>query len=786
VLTALNVKLSADFRSWLQRHSGGWSALLSGAFLLAGLILFFTWELTFARIEHEKQLEIQNAIADNSHISAVLKANLEQVLGKMSIYADLSSALISGDQAMAMHVNPTLNGEHAYLRLAVLDRSGRLLHSSARRQSEPVLEDFAATATDGFRKVPAANSLLTGHPQSVQDAWRVPVLAGVWHGNQAQGLVAAVIDLGYFLQLFQEVELGQNGRIEIISDDGYQLAELVGGTLSAGQDYHGSGYLNFLKTENRGTGVIKRDGDGWDSVMAYSHLEKYPLIVVVSQGSNDVLTEFNVRRKTYIRWASLVSLAVFICVIGLVQLVRRQYAIHKALANSERNNRKLIDQLKDEKKRAYQLASHDHLTGLPNRMLFAELAVSHITRARRSRFYHAVLFIDLDRFKIINDTLGHRVGDLLLKEVARRFRTCLRESDVVARFGGDEFVMLINDVESIADVGKIAEKLVTIVSEPFVDLDGHNAELSPSIGIALCLQDGETIDELLKHADAAMYTAKAAGRGTYRFHDPALNNLALRQMELLQGLRRAVRENEFVLYYQPRVATEDFSLTGLEALVRWQHPELGLIFPNDFILLAEENDLIAALGLWVINAACAQLADWQQKDIPLVPVAVNISAKQFRSDTLVDDIFAAMERHGVPAHLFEIEITESCLVDAPERAGAMLNALVDRGVKVSMDDYGTGFASIGYLKTLPLHAIKIDRSFIREIHNDSSDAMIVSSTITLAHNLDLVVVAEGVETRDQLVHLKTIGCDQVQGYYFHRPLPVAAIEPVLQEGRFDR
>lgn len=786
MLTVTPPFLSVRCRVWLLKLITGWTGLALISTLLVGVILISTWRLTLTDIQNEQRLEIQSAINDNTHIAAVVKSNLEQVIGKTTIYGDLASALLNGEQTIAEHINPTLNGDSAYLRLAVFDDAGRLLHSSARLQTEPELTAFINQATIGLRHLPAPNKILVGRPRSPQDAWRIPILVGIQGRGGKQGLLAAILDLGYFLQVFRDVDLGASGRIEVISEDGFQLVESNGSTLAAGRDFQSTDYLRFLRSGSKGAGLVKRSGDTSDSVVAYVRLEKSPVIVVVSRDYDEVLSEFKMRRTVHLRWAAFISLIVVTGAIGLIRLALRQRAIHQALSTSESENRELIAQLEGETKRAYQLASHDHLTGLPNRVLFAELAASHLSRARRSRRYHAVLFIDLDRFKAINDTLGHRVGDLLLTEVARRFRTCLRESDVVARFGGDEFVMLINDIEKLDDIGGLAEKIVTMVSQPFIDLDGHDVEVSPSIGIALFPQDGEDIEVLLKHADAAMYVAKGAGRGTYRFHDMALNRQATRQLELLQGLRRAVREGEFVLHYQPRVKTSDFSVMGLEALVRWQHPEFGLIYPNDFIPLAEENDLIDALGNWVIDAVCKQLADWRHRNIPLVPVAVNISAKQLRHESIVDEIRSCLQRHRIPSQFFEIEITESCLVNSPDQVAAILSRLVADGINVSMDDYGTGFASLGYLKRLPLHAIKIDRSFIREIHNDASDAMIVASTTTLAHNLDLLVVAEGVETKDQLVHLKAIGCDQVQGYYFQRPIPAVDIEPILHEGKFSR
>ena len=784
-MNSLPRMLAERLHHWGKKAASKWSALIVGLLLLASLFLIFTWRLTLASIEREQSLAVQNAIRDNANIATVVKANLEQVLGKTAIYADLATALINGDQTISMHINPMLNDDRAFLRLAVFNSQGQLLHSSANQTREPELEKFAKEKTQGFQHAPILGALAIAHP-SATEAWRIPILLGIQGREGDWGALTAILDLGYFFRLFQDVQLGKGGRIELIDDDAYQLAESNGAMLSAGRNYKDDGYFDFLHGNATGSGVITRAGDHSQSVIAYVRLDNYPLTVVVSQDFNDLSLELRQQQTPYIWWAIFFSVLLIVGTGSLVLLARRKHTVHEALISSENENQKLIEQLKGESKRAFQLASHDHLTGLPNRTLFAKLAASHLSRARRSRCYHAVFFIDIDRFKSINDTLGHRVGDLLLVEIAKRFQDCLRESDVAARIGGDEFVILINDVETIEVVEKIAEKIVSVICQPFLDLDGHRVETSPSIGVAIYPRDGEEVESLLKNADAAMYEAKAAGRGTYRFHDQELNRQTQLQGELLQGLRQAIRENQLVVHYQPRVSARDFSLTGLEALVRWQHPKLGLIFPNDFIPLAEEHDLISALGAWVIDAVCAQLAEWRSRGVPLVPVAVNVSAKQFRGDQLVNDICSALQRHDIPAHLFEIEITESCLVDEPAHVAELLEALVAHGVKASMDDYGTGFASLGYLKMLPLHAIKIDRLFIRDIHNHTSDEMIVSSVTTLAHNLNLLVVAEGVETRDQLVHLKTIGCDQLQGYYFHRPVAAQAIEPILYKGGFSQ
>jgi diguanylate cyclase (GGDEF)-like protein len=396
-----------------------------------------------------------------------------------------------------------------------------------------------------------------------------------------------------------------------------------------------------------------------------------------------------------------------------------------------------------------------------------------------------LFFLDLDKFKLINDTLGHAVGDALLQEVARRLRAAVREYDLVARLGGDEFVVLVSEIRSEEVVAEIADKLVETLRAPYPDLLGCDVETAPSIGIALYPRDGQSITTLMTNADSAMYTAKSAGSGLYRFYDASLNAIAVRGLELLGRFRQALKENEFCLHYQPKVALQDYRVVGMEALIRWQHPEHGLIFPGEFIGLAETHDLVQPLGHWIIEAVCRQLAQWRADGLPLVPVAINVSAKQLNDERLIATVRESLQRHQLSAHWLEIEVTESCFIADLEQARQTLEKLRDEGLRIYLDDYGTGYSSLSHIKALPVYALKIDRSFVRDIRNDNSDGMIVASTVTLARNLGLKVVAEGVETREQLMHLKLMGCDEVQGFYLQRPVAAAQLVPLLQKGSFD-
>ena len=529
---------------------------------------------------------------------------------------------------------------------------------------------------------------------------------------------------------------------------------------------------------------VTRPGVAQEDISILRSLKNYPLFVLITHNQSYLMSGLEDRHHDYLRRAITVSIVVLLLLCGILAVAHRQRRLYNVLTASEQDQLNLISQLEQEKNRALLLASHDYLTGIPNRRLFYEMAASELARTKRSRKLYALLFLDLDKFKLVNDTLGHAVGNLLLQGIAQRLRESLREYDLLARLGGDEFVMMVSEMASEADVAKIAAKLVEVVRVPFLNLGGNDIDVSPSIGIALCPRDGQNVEALLTHADFAMYSAKLAGAATYRFFDASLNASSARETELLSRFKRALKDDEFCLHYQPRVELQDFSVIGLEALIRWQHPKHGLIFPNDFIELAENNDLIVPLGNWVVDAACKQLAAWRVQGLPVVPVAINVSPRQLKNGGLLAVVMTSLAKYQISPELLEIEVTESCFIEDFDKANQVLEKLQENGIKIALDDYGTGFSGLKNLKNLPIYAIKIDRSFIRDIRNDNSDAVIVASTISLTHNLGLQVVAEGVESKEQLVHLKTAGCDQVQGFYFQRPVAASEIGALLQRGKF--
>jgi len=428
------------------------------------------------------------------------------------------------------------------------------------------------------------------------------------------------------------------------------------------------------------------------------------------------------------------------------------------------------------------LATHDALTGLPNRVLLDDRLAQAMALADRDKRSFALMVCDLDRFKHINDSLGHRAGDELLQEVARRLSAVARTADTVARFGGDEFVLVGSSLVDAEDAMQLAARAIDALRTP-VRIAGIEIHTSPSIGIALYPEDGSSIEALLAHADAAMYAAKHQGRGSVRRYTPGMHAGSEDRVQLESELHHAIGLKQFELHYQPKVDTRTGAVRSAEALIRWAHPSRGLVSPADFIPLAEECGLIGAIGKWVIEEACRQARAWQNEGVPSLRISVNLSASQFREAGLVDTIRCALDDAGLLACYLEVELTESAVMSDPEQSIAILEQLSAMGVLVSVDDFGTGYSSMSYLRRFPIDKLKIDRVFINEIATRPEDASIVRAIVSLAHSLNLKVVAEGVETPAQLDFLKTAGCDEYQGYHYSRPLPADQFQRLIRNAR---
>jgi diguanylate cyclase (GGDEF)-like protein len=413
---------------------------------------------------------------------------------------------------------------------------------------------------------------------------------------------------------------------------------------------------------------------------------------------------------------------------------------------------------------------HDPLTDLPNRTLFLDRLELALARLRRQQTSIAVLFIDLDNFKVVNDSLGHNAGDRLLVELGSRLCEAIRPSDTIARFGGDEFVVLCEDINEAHDAVAVGQRIVAAASEPFM-LDGREMFVSASVGVALAIDCEATPETLLRDADAAMYRAKERGRGRVEVFDEALRTRIMERLDLENGLRRALQRDELRVYYQPEVSAAQGRMVALEALVRWEHPERGLLQPSDFVPLAEETGLIVEIGAWVLNEACRQVAAWR-RDGANIDLAVNVSARQLVQPDIVELVRSALDSSGLPAASLCLEITESAVMRDPEAALATLTLVKELGVKVALDDFGVGFSSLAQLKEmLPLHALKVDRSFISGLADDERNSAIVAAVVMMATTLGLTAIAEGVETEAQAMQARALGCDVSQGFFFTKPEP---------------
>ena len=504
---------------------------------------------------------------------------------------------------------------------------------------------------------------------------------------------------------------------------------------------------------------------------------------------SDISQQTDLRRATVVSKAGLhgafgFPLMLGTEVLGVMEFFHRDVRepddmlIQSAQSIGNQIGQYMVRQLAEE---AVKLAAtHDALTGLPNRVMFNQRLGHAIEQSRRHKRHLAVMFIDLDRFKIINDTLGHEAGDEMLREVAQRFKTKLRTSDTVARLGGDEFVVLIEEIPDPPYVGSVAQKLATVLNSGFI-ISGQEYHVTGSIGISTYPDDGEDVPTLLKNADIAMYRAKEQGRNTFQFYAAQMNVHSVERLAMESALRRAVEHDELVLHYQPQLDIRSGEIVGVEALVRWQHPALKLVLPGQFIPLAEETGLIGEIGQWVLRAACTQAHTWHGR-FP-VRIAVNLSPRQFVREDLPREIMRTLRETGLyPPHL-ELEVTESTVMHNPERAAATLEQLKAMGVSIAIDDFGTGYSSLAYLKRFPIDSLKIDRSFITDLPGDTDDAAITRGVIAMAHSLRLKVIAEGVETREQYEFLREHGCDEIQGYYVSPPLPAQRFIAFLQDGR---
>lgn len=445
----------------------------------------------------------------------------------------------------------------------------------------------------------------------------------------------------------------------------------------------------------------------------------------------------------------------------------------------EISERKSVEhQLNINKEYLIRLAHYDMLTALPNRVFFNEILNKAIEYSKINNKLFAVLFIDIDNFKKINDVYGHAIGDKALIEIGSRFSELLRTGDILARLGGDEYIILLRNITHAKQASTVAEKIIQSCAQS-LNIDSHEFFVSASIGISVFPNDGDALEDLQKRADMAMYKAKHVGGGIYQYYTQDMDIAALENSQLESALRKAILNDEFILHFQPTLNLNDGTIKSAEALIRWEHPELGLVSPGKFIPIAEETGLIVPIGEWALNEACRVNKEWQEQGYEPLTIAVNISPKQFRHQDVVQMVSEALQKHKLEAQYLKIEITESAVMENVENAIRKLNSVHDMGVQISIDDFGTGYTSISYLRQYPVSVLKIDQSFIKGLPESQNDIAITSAVIALGHNLGLEVIAEGVETAEQMQFLSDHGCDSIQGYFFSRPVPASKLVSLL-------
>jgi diguanylate cyclase (GGDEF)-like protein len=650
--------------------------------------------------------------------------------------------------------------------ITVVNSDGNVVASSQQAQVPAgiVLQDLSELKSDDGLWVdkPRRNSI-SGN-WTLQFGRRLRTADGAYAGA---ALVA--VDASYFVSGYDPARMGKHGLLGLLGTDGILRAGRIGDTVTAGNALE---YAGAVPDADLGEATISVLANGWDGVRRYSgaqELYDYPLAVMIGLSEEEQLATANLNARRYV-WRAAIGSAFLL----LLTTVLGRMGWQLARSRLRENEAKLVHALRVE-----YLAYHDGLTALPNRSLFNRLLSQAISQAQRYNKHLAVAFIDLDRFKQINDTLGHEAGDELLKEVATRLKTCLRDSDIVARLGGDEFVVLLTELDEEKYAATVAQKIIAAVARPFVLL-GQDFRVTASIGISIYPQNGQDEQTLTKNADIAMYQAKEDGKNTFQFYSGALNSNSLERLTLESSLRHALERREFQLYYQAKRDIASGQITGMEALLRWHHPDLGLVAPMQFIPVAEETGLIVPIGKWVISTACLQNVAWQKQGLAHVSIAVNLTARQFFDEHLLRDLTAILAATRMEPRLLEIEIHESLLIRDIEKTLTILTALKAMRIRIAIDDFGVGYSSLSTLQRFPLDTIKIDRSFIRDVATLGEDRTLTQAIIAMAKTLSLTVVAQGVETREQADFLRQHACDEFQGFYFNKPVSAELFTELLE------
>jgi diguanylate cyclase (GGDEF)-like protein len=739
--------------------------------MFALLLLAALWGTTLSLIEIERD-NATRAVALSSHeVGETYEAQVVRALREIdltlkvvkSAYEHESSPDVLADLDARGLLPPQL-----LFAVSITDAQGRVIASN---QSDGAASVAGREHFEAQRGQDAGMAVGPPMRDDAADGWTLHFSRRMADSDGGFAGVAIVsVDAAYFVSGYEPSKLGAHGVLGLLGTDGVFRTLRTGDTVSSGASIDHDALVARTDVQADEAPLLVSPWDGVPRYLTARELFDFPLAVVVGLSQQEQLAPIERNRRIDLAWASAGSALVLLFAAAL-------WRTSWQLAQSRR--RAVIAQIEHAERVEY-LAYHDGLTGLPNRSLFSKLLSQGISQARRHDRQLALLFLDLDRFKHINDTLGHEAGDQLLQTVASRLKGCLRDSDTVARLGGDEFVVLLPEFEEEKYLAVVAHKVLSAAAKPFTLL-GQEFRITASIGISIYPKDGHDEQTLTKNADIAMYHAKAEGKNNFQFYAEQLNTESLERLTLESSLRHALERSEFQLHYQAKRDIRSGSITGMEALLRWQHPDLGLVPPMQFIPVADETGLIVAIGKWVLRTACAQNVAWQQQGLPTLTIAVNLTPRQFTDEHLIEDLQAILTDTGMAPSLLELEITEGMLMHNVERTLRTLVALKQMGVRIAIDDFGLGYSSLSTLQSFPLDTIKIDRSFIRDVANVAEDRALTEAIIAMGRSLSLTVVAQGVETKEQADFLRKHACDELQGFYFNRPMPSEQFAEMMRE-----
>lgn len=737
---------------------------------LCAATLIFLWGLYFTQKAAARRDVLAAKAAQQLNLASVVAQSLCQLVDRTQRMLQITLSEGKSLNAGNLRLPRLLTDDPLFKGIGLYNRQGQLLVASIEGQPALLPPSWLDQLNMHARQFGFTPFLLPPPlpaPLDWHQFFMLP-LPGL-NGDEPNTLVVMQLDLSYLGALLQPIDLGESGLVRLLQSNGQERLRIDTHAMPVAGESFAPGMVDTGQRSGQMTQFV--DGVPYQSL--YRSMPEHAFSVVVSQRYDQMLAPW---AKAYARqlWFNLgMTLVILTGLAWALRLLRKRQEAFCDLEHAQQVNQQLIGRLEAEHRRSSHAAATDHLSGLHNRRQFVEMAEQALARQRGKRCLMAILFIDMDRFKSINDSLGHKIGDLLLQAVAGRIRRLLEPGDEASRFGGDEFVVLLAGERSEEQITVWVHTLVKKLSATYA-LDGQEVNTSPSVGVSICPRDGQDIDSLIRFADAAMYCAKQAGRAQYRFFDPSLNRSDIQAFALEQAFGSALSGRQFVLHYQPQVRLDNHRVLGYEALVRWDHPDFGLLYPDRFIDLAERSGFIIELGWEVLRLACEDLERWQAKGHE-ARLAVNVSAMQLRQADFSTRLLAKLEYHGIMPHRLELEITETTILDSQGTAIDHLHRLRSAGLGISLDDFGRGYAGFAHLQSLPLSKLKIDSSLIAPLSNSYDDSPIVSSTIILAKRLGLEVVAEGVETREQVVCLKLAGCDIAQGYHFSRPLSAAQL-----------